>query len=88
MFKHKYRVDLLEVGKLGSRLQSGPIFKIDRPSIKKFISTTAFKFRYEWNKLPTNERVIDDQMHFNMVIKQYFVSTGLFGRKYVNIMLV
>lgn len=77
MVKYKYDRDSLSIGNSGKRMQGGPIFKIDRPMTKKFICTTAYKFKNEWNKLPAHIRIIDDREHFNMVIKRYFFNMYL-----------
>lgn len=72
MFKYKGNKDFLSIGKPGTRANSGPIFCIDRPATKKFVCTTAYEFRQEWNNLPAHIRIVDDQQHFNLIIKRYF----------------
>lgn len=72
MFKYKYDKDNLMLGKPGTRSQSGPLFHIDRPNSKKFISTTSYLFRSQWNSLPPHVRIIDDKEHFNLAIKRLY----------------
>lgn len=55
----------------GVARQSDPIFRIDGPSMKIFVSTTSYQFRNQWNSLPPLIKTIDDQEHFSILIKRF-----------------
>lgn len=64
----------LEYKRSGTRMQSGLLFKIERPKSKSFINSIAYKLRSSWNELPPNLRNIGDQLHFNLAVKRFYVT--------------
>lgn len=74
MFKYKFNTENLEECRSGTRLQSGPLFKVERPKSKSFINSLSYKIRVLWNELPASLRNIDDQIHFNLATKRFHVT--------------
>lgn len=74
MFKYKHITSNLDQGRTGTRLQSGPVFKIERPKSKSYINSIAYIFRSRWNELPPSFGNIEDQQHFNLVVKRFHVT--------------
>lgn len=74
MFKYKFLPYNLEQNRPGTRLQSGPLFKMDRPNSKSFINSVSYKLRSCWNALPPNIRIIEDKEHFDLSVKRFHVS--------------
>lgn len=56
------------VGQLEYR---GPIFKLEHPNSNRYLNSTSYLLRNEWNKLPYSIRIIDDYEHFRLVIKRF-----------------
>lgn len=86
MFKYKHYPEYLQVSRLsdatqGSQLQApnmltrasaGPILAVEYPRSNKFLNSTSYRLRREWNELPRNLRQIDDYEHFKLSLKRYY----------------
>lgn len=66
MFKYKFDLKFFAIDRPGTKLQSGPMFIIERPNSKHFISCVTYIFRNEWNKLPSHIRLLEEQRDFNL----------------------
>lgn len=78
MFKFKnYFSDSLD-GTVGNsphrttRQNMGPVFCVDKPNSTRFLKSTAYSLRAEWNTLPSSIRNINDFELFKMTIKRYY----------------
>lgn len=74
MFKFKFSRDYVVESTGGDQINTrgnrGPIFKMEHPNSNRFLNSTSYLLRSEWNKLPYSIRSIDDYEHFKMVIKR------------------
>lgn len=77
MFKFKFNHNCLEEHRQGTRLQSGPLFKVTRPNSKSFINSLSYKARVLWNELPASLRNIDDYCYFKLAVKRYHMQRYL-----------
>lgn len=55
-----------------TRASLGPILHLDFPHSNKYIGSTSYRLRQEWNSLPKHLRQIDDFEHFKLATKRYF----------------
>lgn len=55
-----------------TRQSMGPIFCIDRPNSTRFLKSTAYSLRTEWNNLPSSFRNLNDSELFKLTIKRYY----------------
>lgn len=76
MFKYKFDinnlVDRVDVEASVTRSLAGPIFSLDHPNSQRFIDSSSYYLRVEWNKLPLSLRCIDDYEHFSLAIKRHY----------------
>lgn len=78
LFKHKYNEEYLIIGR-DTRLQEGPVFKMDTPKSDWFARCTAYIGRQTWNALPAQIRRLDDLNCFKRAVKRHFSESRLNG---------
>lgn len=50
----------------------GPVYGIDHPNSTRFLKSTAYTLRNEWNNLPSAFRNMEDCDLFKMSVKRYY----------------
>lgn len=62
----------LQVSIMQTRASIGPILALEYPRSNKFMNSTSYRLRKEWNELPRNLRQIEDYEHFKMSLKRQY----------------
>lgn len=55
-----------------TRLTVGPIYNLDYPNSSRFLKSSAYVLRNEWNNLPSSFRNFEDYELFRLSIKRYY----------------
>lgn len=55
-----------------TRLQGRPMFKQERPGSSRYLKSTTYTLRKEWNLLPLSIRRLDDYVLCKYAIKRHF----------------
>lgn len=74
MFKYKYSEDYVDLtlSNMMTRMQSGPLFKLEKPQTDKFKNSVSYLGRKEWNELPAYIRCTDSYQSLKRAVKVLF----------------